>query len=462
MTAAPATASAAAPIAPAPNRVASHSSADRFAFAAVLDSLPSTPAKADAATAEEQPHRSNESPQEESSRAPTAHHLLPNDSALMASLPFASRAAAMMNERPRDADDSPSFASPAIKTPRSESGGAPVAAAAEAATVGRLTGERAFHLGVSNLASAPASRALAADAPFAPAIANPTTGPDIKGEIDSVAAFSRADVASAQPLADTVPSVAKTTAPPPTASPLTASPAASPDRPSIARAASHEAAHGGQKPETTTPAPVARASSSASASAPTGPSAKAADGRSSDPTPSEAPPIAQTSPFGAPSLASFVAGASFHPAASTAGVTGTAIAPRVAAPATGAAPSTPPVREIDVDLSPGGLEDVSMTMRLAGDKLSVVIRAASSHTLNSIEGARDAIADRMAAIGQPLDSLIVKQAGVNTDGSAAGDSSAADGRSAGGSEQRSAHGAGEREGSNDPLSRRSAGRDRSF
>ena len=44
-----------------------------------------------------------------------------------------------------------------------------------------------------------------------------------------------------------------------------------------------------------------------------------------------------------------------------------------------------------------------MTMRLAGDKLSVVIRAASSHTLGSIEGARDAISDRMAAIGQPLE-----------------------------------------------------------
>ena len=102
-----------------------------------------------------------------------------------------------------------------------------------------------------------------------------------------------------------------------------------------------------------------------------------------------------------------------------------------------------------------------MTMRLAGDKLSVVIRAASSQTLGSIEGARDAIADRMAAIGQPLDSLIVKQTGVNTDGNANGNGSSADGGSAGG-EQRSAQGAGERGGSNDALSRRGAGRDRSF
>ena len=124
-------------------------------------------------------------------------------------------------------------------------------------------------------------------------------------------------------------------------------------------------------------------------------------------------------------------------------------------------PRAPPIREIDVDLSPGGLEDVSMTMRLAGDKLSVVIRAASSQTLNSIEGARDAIADRMAAIGQPLDSLIVKQTGVNTDGNANGNGSSADGGSAGG-EQRSAQGAASGAVRTMRLSRRGAGRDRSF
>jgi hypothetical protein len=42
-----------------------------------------------------------------------------------------------------------------------------------------------------------------------------------------------------------------------------------------------------------------------------------------------------------------------------------------------------------------------MTMRLAGQRLSVVIRATSSRTTGSIEGAREAIADRLAAIGQP-------------------------------------------------------------
>ncbi len=148
--------------------------------------------------------------------------------------------------------------------------------------------------------------------------------------------------------------------------------------------------------------------------------------------------------------APFAAGASFQLDGSTASAGPTDVAPRTTALAAGAAPSTPPIKEIDVDLSPGGLEDVSMTMRLAGDKLSVVIRAASSQTLGSIEGARDAIADRMAAIGQPLNSLIVKQAGVNTDGNANGNGSSADGGSAG-SEQRSAQGAGERGGSNDAV-----------
>ena len=98
-----------------------------------------------------------------------------------------------------------------------------------------------------------------------------------------------------------------------------------------------------------------------------------------------------------------------------------------------------------------------MTMRLAGDKLSVVIRAASSHTLGTIEGARDAIADRMAAIGQPLDSLVFKQTGANTDGNANGNASSADGGSAGGGQRPTQGGD-----SNDALSRRGAGRDRSF
>jgi hypothetical protein len=205
---------------------------------------------------------------------------------------------------------------------------------------------------------------------------------------------------------------------------------------------------------------VAGAASSAAASAPAESSGKAADGRPPDPIISTAPSAAQADPFGALLSAPFVAGAVFGPDGSTARAAD--IAPRASALAPASAPSAPPVREIDIDLSPGGLEDVSMTMRLAGEKLSVVIRAASSHTLSSIEGARDAIADRLAAIGQPLDSLVVKQAGVNTDGNTNGNASSADGGPSGG-EQRSAQGARERGDSNDAsLSRRGAGRDRSF
>ncbi len=98
-----------------------------------------------------------------------------------------------------------------------------------------------------------------------------------------------------------------------------------------------------------------------------------------------------------------------------------------AAPRPGAAPSAAteaaaPVREIDLDLSPGGLEDVTMTMRLAGDRLNVVIRAASAHTAGAIEGAREAIAERLAAIGQPLGSLIIQQTGSTDGGTSAKDS----------------------------------------
>ncbi len=66
-----------------------------------------------------------------------------------------------------------------------------------------------------------------------------------------------------------------------------------------------------------------------------------------------------------------------------------------------------------------------MTMRLAGDRLSLVIRAGSSQTTGAIEGARDAIAERMAAIGQPLGSLIIQQTG-STDGTNATGSSSRD------------------------------------
>jgi hypothetical protein len=101
-------------------------------------------------------------------------------------------------------------------------------------------------------------------------------------------------------------------------------------------------------------------------------------------------------------------------------------APRPSAPPTAADATAAPVREIDLDLSPGGLEHVTMTMRLAGDRLNVVIRAASSQTAGGIEGAREAIAERLAAIGQPLGSLIIQQTGSSNGGTNTEDSGGGD------------------------------------
>ena len=461
---APAAAPTSGPVAPAAPRAAPQPPADRFAFAAMLDSLPGAQAKAGAPAGEEPAPPSNEPPQDGSSRGQTARHSALNDSALLGSLPFALRVGSMMGEHPQAADDSPSLTSPAMKGPKSENSGASLAASAKAATVGRLVGERAFHLGASTFGGVIASRTPAIDAPFAlgaASAANLTPQADLKGESIPAAGFARDEAMAAKSLPGAVPPVANATASASIAPRAGAPPS---NRVSPTRTAAHEAARSGRNPEVSASPPLARAPNSTSPPAPAESSAngKGTDGRPPDPIAFAAPSTAQTSSFGAQLSAPFAVSASFQPDAPPTSAANADVAPRANALGPGSAPSTPPVREIDVDLSPGGLEDVSMTMRLTGDKLSVVIRAASSQTLGSIEGARDAIADRMAAIGQPLDSLIVKQAGVNTDGNANGNGSSADGGSAGG-EQRSAPSAGERGGSNDAsLSRRGAGRDRSF
>jgi hypothetical protein len=102
-----------------------------------------------------------------------------------------------------------------------------------------------------------------------------------------------------------------------------------------------------------------------------------------------------------------------------------------------------------------------MTMRLAGDKLSVVIRAANSQAYGKIEGARDAIADRLATIGQPLDSLIIQQVGGNADANTNGNAAQDEGSTPG--ERQSRQSAGEQGGSNDPsASRRGSSGDLRF
>ena len=143
---APAAAPTSGPVAPAAPRAAPQPPADRFAFAAMLDSLPGAPAKAGASTAEEQAHPSNESPQDESSRGQAAHHSALNDSALFASLPFALRVGSMMDERAQAADSSPSPPSPAMKGPKSDGQRRiRLPPAPRRRPSGALIGERAFH-----------------------------------------------------------------------------------------------------------------------------------------------------------------------------------------------------------------------------------------------------------------------------------------------------------------------------
>ena len=258
----PAAAPASGPIAPAAPRAAPQPPADRFAFAAVLDSLPSAPAKAGGPAAEEQLPSSNELPQDKASRGQTAHHWSLNDSALLASLPFALRAASMMDERPQAADNSPSLPSPAMKASKSEDSGASLAAGAKAATVGRLIGERAFHLGASTFGGVISSRTLAVDAPASASAVGANLAPqaDPKGESALAAGFARDEAMPAKPLADAVPPLANANAPAPIAPRAGAHPT---NRVSPTRAAAHEAARSGRKPEVSAPPPVARVASSA-------------------------------------------------------------------------------------------------------------------------------------------------------------------------------------------------------
>ncbi|HEY1780219.1 MAG TPA: flagellar hook-length control protein FliK [Roseiarcus sp.] len=442
---APAVAPASGAIAPPVQRASAQAPADAahafaHAFTAVLDALPAGASKAGGSTAEDQPHVSKESRGDSSANRQSTRHSLLSDGALLASLPFALSAASAMDAGSQAGSQASSPAPAAAKTSGAGVSGASVATTDKLTAVGRLVGERAFHFGASGSPSAFASRGLTGEAPFTLAGAS---GEDLAAQTklsgESAVAAQSSDNAAA-------------------AAPIGARAMRTPhaNRASPARAAgAHEAVRGEREPEASA-APVARAASSAAAPASADSRGSGADGRLPDPTGSPASSLAQADPFGALISAPFAAASSFEPDGSTAAAAGADAAPRAGALASPAAPG-PAVKEIDIDLSPGGLEDVSMTMRLAGDKLSVVIRAGSSQTLSSIEGARDAIADRMAAIGQPLDSLTVRQMGVSTNGNSA---SAGDGSGAG--ERRSAQGGGEGGDSNDAWSRRGAGRDRSF
>ncbi len=256
----------------------------------------------------------------------TAHHSLLNDSALLASLPFALRAASMMDEHPQAANNAPSLPTAAMKGPKSDNSGASLAAGAKAATVGRLVGERAFHFGAATFTGAIASRTLGVNAPFAPggaSAANLAARTNLNGE------SACADVRRGRSVQPTTPPAPAPIAPRAGASPT--------NRVSATRAAAHEGARSGRKPDISAPPPVARAPSSASPPAPTGPIAKATDDRLPDPVTSAAPTAAQTDLFGAQLSAPFAAGASFQLDGSTASAGHADVTPRASALTAGAA-----------------------------------------------------------------------------------------------------------------------------
>ncbi len=201
---APAAAPSSEPIAPPAPRASPQPPADRFAFAAVLDSIPGAATKAGASAAEGQPYPSEEPRQEEAAPGQPTRHSLLNDGALLASLPFALRAASAMDEGSQAADHASSLAPAATKASGAEASGAPVAPGAKAATVGRLIGERAFHFGAS--AGAMANRSLAIDAQFAPAGADLAPRAGQGGENALAADFAQAQAMAAKPFAAAVPS----------------------------------------------------------------------------------------------------------------------------------------------------------------------------------------------------------------------------------------------------------------
>jgi Flagellar hook-length control protein FliK len=474
------TAPAAAPVscaivAPTP-RAAPPAAADRFTFTAMLDSIPGAAANAASSGAEEGSQTSNAPKKGQPPPGHSDGHRMLGDGAFLSSLPFALSSALVASQSPPAAIDASALAPASSRGAELETSGAvndatmqpPEPAAA------RLTGERAFHfaLSTSGLAGAgPSSAAglsLTGSPAFAPASAagesgDRAPGPSSLAPLSTLGRGLTHDAAISPPAAGA--SLAPGEAIPPAGTASAIGEAAAPVVPRAAgaqanppanprRAATQNPTPSGRKAEAAAPPSPARVASPAS------PSAKAepdkADAVQPDPAASTGQRATQGGAFGAPLPAS---GAAFAPSEARGGAQ---VAPRASAPAPAQDPSAAPVKEIDVDLSPSGLENVSMTMRLAGEKLSVVIRAASSQTAGSIEGARDAIADRLAAIGQPVDSLIIRQTGGNADANANGNGASAKDSSTGDGRQ-SRQGAGEQGGSGDASSsRRGAARDRSF
>ena len=73
------------------------------------------------------------------------------------------------------------------------------------------------------------------------------------------------------------------------------------------------------------------------------------------------------------------------------------------------APSRGVVKELDIALDPAELGSISIRLRLANGKLSVVIGAANANTLSALEGARDAIVERLGGgSSQSIEELVLQ------------------------------------------------------
>jgi len=81
-----------------------------------------------------------------------------------------------------------------------------------------------------------------------------------------------------------------------------------------------------------------------------------------------------------------------------------------AATASGAATRTAPIKELDVQLNPASLGNLTIEMRLSEGKLAITIKAAKSDTLKLIDGERGSISDKLASLNFTVESVTVKSA----------------------------------------------------
>jgi chemotaxis protein MotD len=138
------------------------------------------------------------------------------------------------------------------------------------------------------------------------------------------------------------------------------------------------------------PAPISPIDADASASTPSSVAAVAVAGPAIDPSSSglASIPLSQLADFVADQASSLTSPGSPSAPSSNA-----------------AAPQA--VKELEISLDPANLGAVSVKMRLANGKLSIVIGVSNSSTLAAIENERGAIAARLGSTEQPLENLAI-------------------------------------------------------